>query len=564
MMDRVGVPLRHSADTSLPFPASRLPCARTWPWVVFAINPQTTTRHDRSFLPALTPSPAMAIISLHHLLKKIPIAVSCLALALSVSSTRASAASAVISNDAFFKDTSGNPVYSQGGGVFKFGNTYYWYGVKYNGAVTYFNRPVSKNGDTSFNAITCYSSTDLVNWRFENNVCTSATTGFEGSQWVGRMGVAFNSTTKKYVLITQFSGTRGSGELFATCSTPNGTFVFDHIQSSISNVVNGATGDQTVFIDTNGKAYLICSSSNGRAHLYVCPLRPTDYLNVDPGTEIFHGGGREGNCMFKFNGRYYFCSSDLHGWNASHCYVISSANILGPYSSESIMAGTDADFCHVTQTGFFITVQGSSATTVLFCGDRWSDFAGNGLGYNDWCPLSFSGTTPHFNSVTEYNLDAAAGTWSVAPGNNYILNPSFEADRVSQDALAGWTNWTNLTGIDPNGNVSGGHTGRFSMTQTHTAAYSASMHQVATGLPNGVYTLKTWVKSSGGQTTAQIFAKSFGGSEIDVSIARAIGTWTQITLSNINVTNGQCDVGVFSVANANNWVVADDFSLTKN
>ena len=49
----------------------------------------------------------------------------------------ACARAAIITNDVFWKDTSGNNIYSQGGGVFKFGNTYYWYGVKYAGAVQY-------------------------------------------------------------------------------------------------------------------------------------------------------------------------------------------------------------------------------------------------------------------------------------------------------------------------------------------------------------------------------------------------------------------------------------------
>ncbi|HET6707363.1 hypothetical protein [Amycolatopsis sp.] len=47
------------------------------------------------------------------------------------------AAAVTIQNDVFWKDTAGNPIYSQGGGVLKVGNTYYWYGAKYNGAVTY-------------------------------------------------------------------------------------------------------------------------------------------------------------------------------------------------------------------------------------------------------------------------------------------------------------------------------------------------------------------------------------------------------------------------------------------
>ncbi|WP_202915320.1 hypothetical protein [Paenibacillus paridis] len=59
----------------------------------------------------------------------------------------------------------------------KVGNTYYWYGVKYNGAVTYYNNPASKNSDTSINSVTCYSSTDLVNWTFEGNVINGATNG---------------------------------------------------------------------------------------------------------------------------------------------------------------------------------------------------------------------------------------------------------------------------------------------------------------------------------------------------------------------------------------------------
>jgi hypothetical protein len=329
-------------------------------------------------------------------------------------------------------------------------------------------------------------------------------------------------------------------------------------------VVNNTTGDQTVFTDTDGTSYLICSSSSGRSNWYVARIRLADSLAIETAVRIGGGTGREGNCMFKYNGRYYFCSSDLHGWNASHCYVISSTSIQGTYSSESVMTGTDADFCHVSQTGFFVTVTGSSATTVLFCGDRWSDFAGNGLGYNQWCPLSFSGTTPSFNSPTKWDFNISTGAWSVAAANNYVLNPTFEADRVSQATLAGWTNWTNLTSATPYGNKSGGHTGNWSAQHDYASAYSASTHQVVTGLPNGTYTLTAWVKSSGGQTTAQIFVKSYGGTEKDYAINSAISGWTQITISSIAVTNGQADIGLYSVANAGNWAIVDDFSLTKN
>jgi autotransporter-associated beta strand protein len=464
----------------------------------------------------------------------------------------------VINNDSFYKDTSGNPIYAQGGGVFKFNGTWYWYGVKYNGAVTYYNNPsAGENADTSFNAFSCYSSSNLVDWKFENTVMTSSTPGLEGSGWVGRMGVAYNSLTQKYVLLSQFTGNNGSGILFATCDTPTGNFVYDHIQTSVP-IVNNMTGDQSLFLDDDGTAYLICSSANGRAHQYVLPLHPADYLNVDAGDNAYNQSGREGNMMLKNNGHYYFCSSDLHGWNASHCYVVDSTNILGTYSAEYIMNRTDLDFCHVSQTGFGVTVTGTNGTTTIFVGDRWCDFAGNGVGYNQWIPVSFNGSTPTFESLSQYDLNAAAGTWSVLPGNNFILNPGFEADRVSQTNVAGW----NSTGSGF-GNAAGSHNpGNWHFRHSNISAYTATTDQLVTGLTNGTYTLSAWYESSGGQATARIFARNFGGAEMDTNVSMAQASWTQVVIPKIPVTNGQCDVGLYSVASANQSVDMDDWSLT--
>ncbi|MFB9690531.1 family 43 glycosylhydrolase [Amycolatopsis plumensis] len=464
------------------------------------------------------------------------------------------AAAATIQNDVFWKDTSGNPIYSQGGGVLKVSGTYYWYGAKYNGAVNYYNNPGGgKNGDTSLSAITIYSSTDLATWKFEGN----ALTGSELSGgWVGRIGVARNPNTGKYVLVSQLD----SGLVFATSSTPNGRFTRAGTQSSISGVSTGMSGDQSVFTDDDGKAYLIYSNKSGRSHLYVSALRASDYLQVEPAKNVYNSsaGGREGNIMFKYNGTYYFCSSDLHGWNASHTYCISAKNIMGPYSAEFVLQGTDADFSHVTQTGLAFTVTGSQGSFVMFGGDRWSDFAGNGIGYNDWVPVTFSGTTPVFHSLSQWTVDAAAGTWAVGRGNNHVLNPSAEADRVAQNDLAGWT----ISGGTVNGNKQGGHTGRWAFAQSSSSAYNASRYQNIS-LPNGTYTLSAWVKSSGGQKKATIFAKNFGSSELSASISQALGSWTKVTVPNIAVTNGSIQVGVFSDANAGNWVNVDDFSLVQ-
>ena len=475
-----------------------------------------------------------------------------------------SSGGATIHNDVFWKDTSGNPIYSQGGGVLKVGDTYYWYGVKYNGAPSYVSS-LHENSDTSFNAVTVYSSTDLANWKFENEVVTSAGSGSEiaGSSWIGRLGVAYNANTQKYVLVSQYQGSAGTGELFATSDTPTGMFTFDHLQAAVTNVANTTTGDQTIFVDDDGSAYVICSSSSGRSNLYVAALRAADFLNVEPATRIFGGAGREGNAMFKYNGRYYFCSSDLHGWNASHTYCISATNITGPYGAEFVMTNTDSDFSHVTQTGFFVTVTGSAGSFVIFAGDRWADFAGNGLGLNQWLPLTFDGDNPIFQSLSEWVIDAQAGTFSAGPGNNYALNPSFEADRVTMTEPAGWVTSTTTSGATPYTNVKDSHTGNWGWQLTGTSDYDATIAQSLSNLPNGTYTLSAWVKSSGGQAQAELYVTGTGGSDQTASLTKALSSYTEVSISGIAVTNGKAEIGVRTNATAKQSLTFDDVSFVR-
>ena len=71
-------------------------------------------------------------------------------------------------------------------------------------------------------------------------------------------------------------------------------------------------GGQTVFQDDDGQAYLICSNKGGRAHQYVSKLREDDFLEAERVVEVSKGLGCEGNCMFKYKRKYYYCGSDLY------------------------------------------------------------------------------------------------------------------------------------------------------------------------------------------------------------------------------------------------------------
>ncbi|MCD8391087.1 MAG: Ig-like domain-containing protein [Firmicutes bacterium] len=504
----------------------------------------------------------------------------------------------LITNDMFYRDTDGNPIYAQGGGIFKFGDTYYWYGVRYTESVSYAADPLQSMDveHPAFEAYTCYTSKDLVNWENQGDVATLETLGESWTGWAGRMGVVYHEGTDRYILVSQFNGT-----IIASADNPLGPFEEEKLYywGSLPTIANNDTGDQTMFQDDDGKAYMICSSANGRSYLYVVPMdEDVDYCDfdfdnitqIDGSTGSYFAedgsvktkdkGGIEGDCMFKYNGKYYFTGSDLYGWHGSRVYVFQSDTIDGSYdirpdynisASDStkklpyIMKNVEDSYAHNSQAGFYYTIKGSEQETVLYCGDRWSGFCSNGLGFNQWVPLSFEGEndTPVFNNLSQWRLNAETGEWSIAEGNNYIANSYFDADRVALNDLTGWDCSDNIDGT-ATGNVKDKqYSGKYSARQSADVDYKATMKQNVENLPDGTYTLRASVKSSGGQNECLLYAVA-DGEEYSVSLKSEMSDWTEVVVKDIVVRNGECEVGLYSDAYAGNYVRLDDVYLTLN
>ncbi|MGW0520840.1 family 43 glycosylhydrolase [Crossiella sp. NPDC003009] len=478
-----------------------------------------------------------------------------------------------ITNNTFWNDTSGNPIYSQGGGVFKFGDTYYWYGVHYAGAELYRANPTRKyDGDVRFVSIPVYSSKDLVNWKFENRVATRATgvgsgANMGGAGWVGRLGVTYNENTGKYVLATQMwhTGRGGHGVLLLQGDSPTDTFDYGYFQTQITNSPTTGTGDQTVFTDDDGKDYLIFSNREGRSRAFVAKFRESDSLRIEPGVLIgTNSSGREGNAMFKLDGKYYHAASDLHGWNTSVNHVMESttSNVQGRYTGEYTLAGTEMDYSHVTQTGFFVTVKGTKQSTVIYAGDRWADFAWNGIGYNQWVPITKTGARPQFHSVSQWEFNVTTGEWRVGPRNNYVLNPDFQADRIIVSNVTGWTNFRESGPSSLVTNVNGGANGsRFGLRVGAAQSFAGGVRQRVT-VPTGTYTLSLSAKTSGSLSAAQVTVTDAGGNSRTLNVP-ASGGWTRRELTGIPLTAGTATVTV-RAAGGNGYLFVDALGLVKN
>lgn len=188
----------------------------------------------------------------------------------------------------------GSPLYSQGGGIFRFDTKdenapkYYWYGVRYKGAEEYRADPSQTVDHSVFSGVTCYTSDNLTDWTYAGDVLTPTEIAKHGRHgWLGRMGVCYLPEISRYVLAIQCD----NSVLFATSERPEGPFRWEWRKEMTQTIGTPNTGDQTVFTDPDsGKSYLVYSYGRGRNKIYVSEIgivdgRP-DLLDC---TKVFEG-----------------------------------------------------------------------------------------------------------------------------------------------------------------------------------------------------------------------------------------------------------------------------------
>lgn len=244
----------------------------------------------------------------------------------------------------------------------------------------------------------------------------------------------------------------------------------------------------------------------------------------------------------------------------THILESTTGNIQGAYTGEYTLAGTEMDYSHVTQTGFFVTVNGTKKKAVIFAGDRWADFAWNGIGYNQWMPVDRTGSRPQFHSLSQWQFNATTGEWRVGPQNNYILNPDIQADRVTVSTVTGWTNFTE-SGSPAVTNINGGANGsRFGLQIGAARAYAGGVRQRST-VPAGTYRLSTFAKTTGSLSNAQVTVTDAAGATRTLTIASSSG-WTRRELTDFTLAAGTATVTVRAASN-NGYLAVDQLELVR-
>ena len=205
-----------------------------------------------------------------------------------------------------WKDTDGNPINAHGGGLLYHEGTYYWYGEYKKGKTILPEWATWECYRTDVTGVGCYSSRDLLNWKFEGIVLPAVKDDpnhdLHPSKVLERPKVIYNKKTGKFVMWAHVESADYSKACAGVAVSDSPAGPFTYLGSFRPNDV--MSRDQTVFVDDDGRAYQFYSSENNET-MYIS-LLTDDYLKPSGRfTRNFIKESREAPAVFKYNGKYY-------------------------------------------------------------------------------------------------------------------------------------------------------------------------------------------------------------------------------------------------------------------
>lgn len=265
-------------------------------------------------------------------------------------------------------DQNGNAVNAHGACIIRDGGKYWLFG-EYKSDTT-----------NAFPGFGCYSSENLVDWRFERVVLPVQKDGYLGPDRVGeRVKVMRCPKTGEYVMLAHSDdlGYMDPHTVVATSKTVNGDYKMKGCLMYHGEPIR--KWDIGVFQDDDGRGYLLCH------HGPIYRLSD-DYLSVDTMIADVKGMG-ESPAMLKKNGVYFLLTSNLTSWERNDNYYFTATNIAGPWKRHGTFC-PEGTLTWNSQTTFVLTLPDG---TPMYMGDRWSYPHQASAATYVWLPMKVEG-----------------------------------------------------------------------------------------------------------------------------------------------------------------------------
>lgn len=257
---------------------------------------------------------------------------------------------------AVWRDTQGHVIEAHGGGILHYGHVWYWFGTDRNPKL-----------DPAKRYVNCYSSRDLMHWKYLGHALVLKDPEHLGAHWVlERPKVYYSPTTHKFVMYMHLDDAH---------------YKYAHVGVAESNRITGPyhfmesfrplgleSRDIGQFVDDDGQAYLIFESRPSGG-FYVARLSP-NRLKVEKPAVAFLHISLEGGALVHYGRRYYVLGSHLTGWRANPNVYATGEKITGPWTEFKKIAPGSQD-TYGAQSTFLLKVKGTEKTALIFMGDKW-------------------------------------------------------------------------------------------------------------------------------------------------------------------------------------------------
>lgn len=322
-----------------------------------------------------------------------------------------------ISPGTLWNDTNGEQINAHGGCVVYEKGMYYLFGEDRTGFVS--------------NGVSCYQSADLYNWKRVG--LSLKTTGdaredlndISQGRLFERPKVIFNPKTNKWVMWSHWEINNGDYSAARVCVATSDKIEGPYVLHKTFRPNKNESRDQTLFVDTDGKAYHFCSTDMN-TNTNISLLRD-DFLEPTlTDTKILIGLKYEAPAIFKVGDIYYGLFSGCTGWDpnpgrTAYTFDILSEWTVGPnFAVDKLKQVT-----YNSQSNYVFQIPGKDKA-FIYMGDRWNR-NDPGKSHFVWLPISMRSGYPVVKWYDQWDLSVFDNMYrykraeSIIAGNIYSL-----------------------------------------------------------------------------------------------------------------------------------------------
>lgn len=241
-------------------------------------------------------------------------------------------------------DDRGQHIQAHGGGVTVWKGIYYWFGEDRTQA----NHPEKRY-------VACYSSRDLVHWKFRGQVLALADPEHLGPKWVLERPKVFAGPRRTFVLYAHLDDARYklARVMVAVSKRIDGPYTY--VKSF--RPLDQESRDIGQFVDDDGSAYLIFESRPTKG--FFLARLSADRMSVEK--TAFVPAPLEGGALVHYGGLYYVVGSHMTGWRPNPNVYATAPALGGPWTEFATLAPAEANN-YDSQSAMLLKVVGSKTT----------------------------------------------------------------------------------------------------------------------------------------------------------------------------------------------------------